>query len=95
MIDFPDGTLRREHEIYREELERARLRYTDTRNPETRAAYLRALKMFADLVVYRKMPENYSHPDTDVRDWHGAREQPDARICSATPPHNSRCAYLN
>jgi hypothetical protein len=57
MIDFPDGTLRRERALCREELERAQQRYRDTRNPETQAAYLRALKRFADLVVYLKLPE--------------------------------------
>jgi hypothetical protein len=40
MIDFPDGTLRRERALCREELERAQQRYTDSRNAETRAAYL-------------------------------------------------------
>jgi hypothetical protein len=57
MMDFPDGTLRRERAVCREELELAQRRYTDSRNPETRAAYMRALKRFADLVVYRKLPE--------------------------------------
>jgi hypothetical protein len=54
---FPDGTLRWERALCREELERAQQRYTDTRDPETRAAYMRALKRFADLVIYRKLPE--------------------------------------
>jgi hypothetical protein len=55
MIDFPDGTSRRERALCREELERAQQRHTDSRNPETRAAYLRALKRFADLVLYGKL----------------------------------------
>jgi hypothetical protein len=58
MMYFPDGTMRRERALCREELERAQQRYGDTRNPETRAAYLRALKRFADLVLYRKLPED-------------------------------------
>ena len=58
MMYFPDGTLRRERGLCREELERAQRRYPDARNPETRAAYLRALKRFADLVLYRNLPED-------------------------------------
>ena len=49
--------MERERELSREELERAQQRYTDSRNPETCAAYMRALKRFADLVLYRKLPE--------------------------------------
>jgi hypothetical protein len=57
MMYFPDGILRRERALRREELEIAQEQYKDTRNPETRAAYLQALKRFADLVLYRKLPE--------------------------------------
>jgi len=57
MMYFPDGILRRERALRREELEIAQEQYKDTRNPETRVAYLGALKRFADLVLYRKLPE--------------------------------------
>ena len=57
MIYFPDGTLRRERELCREELEVAQQRYKEAQNPETQAAYLGALKRFADLVLHRKLPE--------------------------------------
>jgi len=62
MTDFPDETLERERALCREELELAQRRYRDTRNPETRAAYLMALKRFADLVLYRKLPEDVTEP---------------------------------
>jgi len=57
MMYFPDGTLRRERALRREELKIAQEQYQDTRNPETRVAYLGALKRFADLVLYRNLPE--------------------------------------
>jgi len=57
MMYFPDGILRRERALRREELEIAQEQYKDTRNSETEAAYLQALKRFADLVLYRKLPE--------------------------------------
>jgi hypothetical protein len=62
MMYFPDGILRRERALRREEFELAQQRYRDTRNPETRAAYLRALKRFADLVLYRKLPADVTAP---------------------------------
>ena len=60
MMYFPDGTLRRERALRREELEQAQQRYSDTRSPETRAAYLGALKRFADLVLLR-IPGEVGH----------------------------------
>ena len=57
MMYFPDGILRRERALRREELEIAQEQYKDTRNSETEAAYLQALKRFADLVLYRNLPE--------------------------------------
>ena len=58
MMYFPDRISRRERALRREELEIAQEQYyEDTRNPETQAAYLQALKRFADLVLYRKLPE--------------------------------------
>ena len=58
MMYFPDGILRRERALRREELEIAQEQYyEDTRNPETQAAYLQALKRFADLVLYSRLPE--------------------------------------
>jgi hypothetical protein len=71
MIGFPDGTLKQERELCREELELAQWRYTEARSPETRAAYMRALKMFADLVVYRpKDAGETTPPSPDVRERH-------------------------
>jgi hypothetical protein len=63
MIDFPDETLRRERALCREELARAQQRYRDTRNSETLAACLQALKRFADLVVDQKLPEDFTTRD--------------------------------
>jgi len=50
-VDFPDGVLRRLHDPYRDRLDDAHRRYADNRTPEARAAYLKELKAFADLVV--------------------------------------------
>jgi hypothetical protein len=50
-VDFPDGVLRRLHDPYRERLDDAQRRYAANRTPEARTAYLKALRIFADLVV--------------------------------------------
>jgi hypothetical protein len=54
MVDFPDGTLRREQDLWRERLEAAPCRYESDRNEESRAELRRALKTFADLVMNRR-----------------------------------------
>ena len=56
MLDFPDGTLRREQDLWRERLEAAQSRYESDRNEESRAELRRALKVFADLVMNGRMP---------------------------------------
>jgi hypothetical protein len=50
-VAFPDGVLRRLHDLYRDRLDDAHRRYSDNRTPETRVAYLKELKAFADLVL--------------------------------------------
>lgn len=56
MLDFPDGTLRREQELWREKLEEAQARYAADRNEESRAELRGALKAFADTVMNGWMP---------------------------------------
>jgi len=56
MIDFPDGTLRREQDLWREKLEAAQWRYACDRNEENQAELRRALKAFADAVMNGRMP---------------------------------------
>jgi hypothetical protein len=58
MIDFPDRTLRREQDLWRERLEAAQSRYESDRNEESRAELRRALKVFADLVMNGRMPRD-------------------------------------
>ena len=52
LIDFPDGTIRREQERCRESLETARRRYEGDKSPVNREEYLRVLKRFADIAIY-------------------------------------------
>jgi hypothetical protein len=56
VIDFPDGTVRREGELWRKKLTEAERRYTENQNHETLAEFKRTLKVFADLVLRNKMP---------------------------------------
>jgi hypothetical protein len=56
MLDFPDGTLRREQDRRREKLGAAEHRYASDRNEENRAELRRALKAFADTVMNGGMP---------------------------------------
>jgi len=58
MLGFPDGTLRREQDLWRERLEAAQSRYESDRNEESRAELRRALKVFADLVMNGRMPRD-------------------------------------
>ena len=57
-VDFPDGTLRRLQDSYRDKLDQAYSRYSEDRTAETRTVYLKALKNFADLVVRRQPPDS-------------------------------------
>jgi len=59
MIDFPDGTLRREQDLCREKLDAASRRCTDERSPENRAEYLRALRAFTELVMNEDVRQQY------------------------------------
>jgi hypothetical protein len=54
VIEFPDGTIRREHDYWRLKVEDARLQYEAEPNKETRTVYKAALKRFAELVVHGK-----------------------------------------
>lgn len=56
-ISFPDGVAWRLHETWRKKLFEAELRYTRNRNAETKAEYLRVLKIFKDLVLYGIVPK--------------------------------------
>jgi hypothetical protein len=55
MIDFSDGTLRREQDLCREKLNEVRRRFTDHQNRESREEYLLTLRMFSDLVMGKRM----------------------------------------
>jgi hypothetical protein len=57
VITSPDGAAWRLHETWRAKLFEAELRYTLNRNAETKAEYLRVLKIFKDLVVYDIVPK--------------------------------------
>ena len=56
MIDFPDGTVRREQELCRARLEEAKARYSSERTENSRNEYRRALKAFSDAVMKSDMP---------------------------------------
>ena len=56
MIDFPDGTVRREQDLCRARLEEAKARYSSERTENSRNEYRRALKAFADAVMNSEMP---------------------------------------
>jgi hypothetical protein len=57
VITSPDGAVWSLHETWRKKLFEAELRYTQNRNAETKAEYLRVLKIFKDLVLYGIMPK--------------------------------------
>jgi len=59
MINFPDYTLRRSHDLWRERLAEVRRHYDENRNPETHTEFLRVLRIFSDLVVRGKDPLSY------------------------------------
>jgi hypothetical protein len=60
MSDFPDGTLRRERDIWRQKVSAARDRFEANRSQENRVEFRRVLKVFSDLVNLDKMPEEES-----------------------------------
>jgi len=57
-VDYPDGAARRLHDAdaWREKLDQVHCRYSGNRTEENRAAYLKALKTFADLVLRNQPP---------------------------------------
>jgi hypothetical protein len=57
VITFPDGVAWRLRETWRAKLFEAELRYTQSRNAETKAEYMRVLRIFKDLVVYDILPQ--------------------------------------
>ena len=57
VVEFPDGVVRRQHEQCRIKLEDAQMRYLEYRTEPNLAAYRNTLKVFADLVLRRKVPE--------------------------------------
>jgi hypothetical protein len=54
MIDFSDGTLRREQDLCRESLTEARRRFTDDQSQESREVYLQTLRTFSDFAMGKK-----------------------------------------
>ena len=56
MIAFQDGTTRKLRDPWRWRLEEAERRYRDEKNTESRAEYLRILRIFSDLVLRYKLP---------------------------------------
>jgi hypothetical protein len=57
VIGFPDGVQRRLHELWRSRFLYAKHKYESERNEETMAAYKATLKLYADLVLRGKIPE--------------------------------------
>ena len=56
VVNFPDEIAWRLHETWRAKLFEAEFRYTQDRNDETKAQYLRMLREFKDLVLYDILP---------------------------------------
>ena len=56
ILTCPDGILWRLHENWRTKVVEAQLRMKQDRNLETKAEYLRVLRIFKDLVLYGKLP---------------------------------------
>jgi hypothetical protein len=56
VVTSPDGILWRLHDTWRAKLAEAQFRMKQDRNPETKAEYLRVLRIFKDLVMYGKLP---------------------------------------
>jgi hypothetical protein len=51
MIAFPDGTTRKIHDSWRWRLEKAERHYRDAKDTESRAEYLRILRIFSGFVI--------------------------------------------
>jgi hypothetical protein len=60
IVAFPDGTTSKLHDPWRWRLEGAERRYRAAKNKESRAEYLRILRIFSALVLRYKLPEEYS-----------------------------------
>ena len=56
VVTCPDGILWRLHETWRAKVIEAQFRMKQDRNLETKAEYLRVLRIFKDLVMYGKLP---------------------------------------
>jgi hypothetical protein len=57
MIAFPDGTAIKLYNPWRWKLEEAERRYRTAKSTESRAEYLRILRIFSDLVLRYKLPQ--------------------------------------
>jgi hypothetical protein len=57
VITFPDGVAWRLHDTWRAKLSEAEFRYTQNRNAETTAEYMRILRIFKDLVMHGILPK--------------------------------------
>jgi hypothetical protein len=55
-LTCPDGILWRLHETWRAKLAEAHCRMEQDRKLETKAEYLRVLRIFKDLVMYGRLP---------------------------------------
>jgi hypothetical protein len=58
VITSPDGAEWRLHETWRARLVEAERRFSEDRNAETKAEYMRILKIFKDLVLYDIVPKD-------------------------------------
>jgi hypothetical protein len=58
VITSPDGVEWKLHEMWRARLCEAQYRYARNRNHETKAAYMRVLRAFKDLVFYGIVPRD-------------------------------------
>jgi len=56
MISYAEDRLAELQDSWRERLNEARQLYSENRNGETRKEYLRALRIFTDLVANHRMP---------------------------------------
>ena len=57
-ISSPDGVEWKLREMWRAKLSEAQYRYAQNRNHETKAAYMRVLRAFKDLVFYGIVPRD-------------------------------------
>ena len=57
MVNFPDGTKSRDHDLAHEKLEQAQLRYLEEKTPEAREEFRQALKIFTELAMRGRLSD--------------------------------------